>query len=136
MGWLFMIAMASRTLMFPLGTHWGTILVLVLVGSPVEWAAGYTSAITVLFVAVVVVLFATLNRNGQVSVRMRRGPENLLRHSVAIILVAVASDAGGIVLYTRGDEATAMWVMGLSTAIAILESTALIGASYHPVDTP
>jgi hypothetical protein len=135
MGWLFMMAMASRTLMFSLGTHWGTILVLVLVGSPIEWAAEYTALISLLFIVVVVVLFATLNGNGQVSDRMKRGPEKLLDHSVAIIIVAIASDVGGIVLYIHGDAAVAMWAMALSTAVAILESTALVGTSYYPGDS-
>lgn len=135
MGWLFMIAIASRTLMFPLGTHWGTVLVLMLIGSPVEWAAEYTAVISLLFLVVVVVLFATLNANGQVSDRMKRGPEKLLDHSVAIIVVAIASDVGGIVLYLDGDEAAAIWAMALSTAVAILESTALLGTSYFSTDS-
>jgi hypothetical protein len=135
MSWLFIIAMASRTLMFPLGTHWGTILVLVLVEAPIEWAAGYTSVISLLFIVIVVVLFATLNGNGQVSDRMKRGPEKLLDHSVAIILVAIASDVGGIVLYVHGGEDAAIWAMALSTAVAILESTAFVGTSYFPADS-
>ena len=65
---------------------------------------------------------------------MRQGPDKLLRHSVAIILVAIASDAGGLVLFIYGEEAAAFWVMGLSTSIAICETSAFVGCSYLGID--
>ena len=130
MGQLFMLAMASRTTLMSVGTHWGIIAAMVLIETPIAWAAEFSLVITILLAVAMGLVFTALNSDGRVSERMKRGPAELLRHSVPILLAAAVSDVGGMMLFAYGETAAALWAMGLGSAVMICEVSALLGTQY------
>ena len=127
---LFVTAWLARIALTFLAIHWGIIGSLWLLGRPTEWASDYTP-ILVLFgslsIASIVIVFRL---DPRVQERMKAGPADLLRYSMPILVVAAISNIGGLALYVQGDEATAIWAMGLSAVVLICEITAFAGSLY------
>jgi hypothetical protein len=127
---LFVIALTSRGAAMPMLGHWGLILVTVLLGVPMNWAADYTVVVTVALAVVTFLALTVLNRDGRISERMSRGPAELLRYSMLVMGAAMASSVGGLLLLLHGAGAAAFWAMGLGTVVAVCEISALVGSMF------
>jgi hypothetical protein len=127
---LFVIALASRGAAMPMLGHWGLILVTVLLGVPLDWAADYTLVVTVALAVTTFLALAAVNRDGRISERMSRGPAELLRHSMLVMGGAMASSVGGLLLLLQGAGPAALWAMGLGTFVAVCETSALVGSMF------
>jgi hypothetical protein len=131
---LLLTAIASRILVFPMLTHWGIVGGMALVGSVLDRAAAFSLVIAPLFIMVVVVVLAILNRDGTVSKRMQRGPGEMRRYSIPIILAGLASSLGGTFLYFHGSDEAGLGAIVLGGAVAVLESWVLAGPVLLGID--
>ncbi len=131
---LLLTAIASRILMFPMFTHWGIVGGMALIGSALDLAAAFTLVIVPLFIMIVVVILAILNRDGAVSKRMHQGPGEMRKHSIPIILAGLASSLGGTFLYFHGSDEAGLGAIVLGGAVAVLESWVLAGPILLGID--
>jgi hypothetical protein len=127
---LFLFSLAARATLIPLVSFWGVIGLGLLADAPLERAVDFTVVWTSGFALALFALYAVVRKQPRVVERVSRGPAMLHGHSIPVLLVGMASGAGGVWLISTGNSSAGLCAGALGLLVAALETTSLLGSIF------
>jgi len=132
------VALGSRIALAALYCHWAIIGGVLIGGGSLPLAAWYTAMVAIPSSLLVAGAIALAYRKDRLASWNAWVEEGATRHSMLILLAAIVSGMGGILLLQHGEdpEAAVAWVLNLSTLVGVLETATIIMALTRRTKNP